>query len=397
MFLVMSKAWSGLSKPTLGSILNLADFEEAARQTFSEKAWAFISSAATDCNTVTRNESFFSRIWLRPMVLRNVKDVDTSTRILGQQVNMPLFVSPAGLASLVQPEGEKDIARGCSKLGVPQCISTNASFDLEEIVKAASSEHPFYLQLYVSQDRARTVSLLTRAKEAGITTIFLSVDAPVPGKREADERVPADTNLTAPMAGGPAANDKTGGGLARIMGSYIDSSLQWSDLDWLRQVWDGKIVIKGIQRAEDARRACAHGVEGIILSNHGGRALDTAPPAIMLLLECRLHCPEIFSKLEIFIDSGICRGTDIFKCLCLGATAVGLGRPFLYALNYGQEGPEHLIDLLQDELKTTMKLMGVTKLSECHPDLINTRELVQLVPEMLEPSSIEHLTRKAKL
>lgn len=337
-------AWEGARKPDLKSILNLADFEQAARQSLKEKAWAFISSAATDCNTVARNETFLSRIWMRPMVLNNVKDVDTSTRILGREVQMPIFVSPAGLAGLVHPEGEKDIARGCSKSGIPQCISTNASFDLEDIVAAASPDHPFYFQLYVSQDRARTQHLLSRAKAAGIETIFLSVDAPVPGKREADERVPADATMSAPMTGGQASNDNTGGGLARIMGSYIDSSLQWSDLGWLRRVWTGKIVIKGIQRADDAKRACSLGVDGIILSNHGGRGLDTAPPAIMILLECRLRCPEIFSKFDVFVDSGIRRGTDIFKCLCLGATAVGLGRPFLYALNYGREGPEHLIN-----------------------------------------------------
>ena len=146
------------------------------------------------------------------------------------------------------------------------------------------------------------------------------------------------------MSGARATNDKKGGGLGRIMGSYIDSSLDWDDLPWLRRSWTGKIVLKGIQNAEDAKRAADAGVDGIILSNHGGRSLDTSPPAIMVLLECQRCCPEIFDKMEVYVDGGIRRGTDVLKCLCLGATAVGLGRPFLYSVNYGKEGVEHLID-----------------------------------------------------
>lgn len=353
-------------KPGLESILNLDDFEEVASQTLAKKTWAFYSSAATDCYTRDRNRSYFSRIGLRPRILRNVKDVNTSTKMLGHDIGVPLFVSPAALAKLVHPEGEQGIAGGCVKNRVPQCvsikkgvhdfylnrsadqiapqISTNASYPVEEIIPSAPAGHPFFFQLYVNRDRSQSEQLLKKVQAAGVTAIFVTVDAPVPGKREADERVSADESMSAPMSGAKATNDKKGGGLGRIMGSYIDSSLSWDDLPWLRRVWGGKIVLKGIQHSDDARRAAEAGVDGIILSNHGGRSLDTSPPAIMVLLECQRCCPEIFDKLEVYVDGGIRRGTDVLKCLCLGATAVGMGRPFLYSVNYGKEGVEHLTE-----------------------------------------------------
>ncbi|GAB7355019.1 hypothetical protein MBLNU459_g5623t1 [Dothideomycetes sp. NU459] len=367
-------------KPGLDSVLNLDDFEEVASQTLAKKTWAFYSSAATDCHTRDRNRSFFSRIGLRPRILRNVKDVDTRTRMLGHEIGVPLFVSPAALAKLVHPEGEQGIARGCVKNRVPQCISTNASYPVEEIIPCAPSGHPFFFQLYVNKDRSQSEQLLKKVRSVGVSAIFLTVDAPVPGKREADERVQADEGMSAPMSGAKAVNDKKGGGLGRIMGSYIDSSLNWEDLPWLRRVWDGKIVLKGIQHAEDARRAAEAGVDGIILSNHGGRSLDTSPPAIMVLLECQRCCPEIFDKIEVYVDGGIRRGTDVLKCLCLGATAVGMGRPFLYAVNYGKDGVEHLTEILKDEIEVSMKMLGITDLSQVHPGLVNTLDVDHLVP-----------------
>ena len=331
-------------KPPLNTIINADDFEAVASRTLDKKTWAFYSSAATDCYTRDRNRSFFNRIWMRPRVLRNVKDIDTSTTMLGHKIGAPIFVSPAALAKLVHPSGEQGIAGGCAKLAVPQCISTNASYPVEEIIPMAPEGHPFFFQLYVNKDRSQSEALLKKVGKLAISTIFVTIDAPVPGKREEDERVQSDESMSAPMSGAKATNDKKGGGLGRIMGSYIDSSLSWDDLPWLRSIWNGKIVLKGVQVAEDAKRAADAGVDGIILSNHGGRSLDTSSPAIMVLLECQRCCPEIFDKIEVYVDGGIRRGTDVLKCLCLGATAVGMGRTFLYAVNYGKEGVEHLID-----------------------------------------------------
>jgi len=214
---------------------------------------------------------------------------------------------------------------------------------VRQIVEAAP-KHPFLFQLYVNKDRKKSEQLLQECKSLGLKAIFVTVDAASAGKREADERVKADEDFTAPMSGVKATNDKKGGGLGRVMGSYIDPALSWDDVKWLRRWTDLPIVLKGVMTAEDAKLAMDHRLDGVLLSNHGGRNLDTSPPAILLLLELQKNCPEIFDRMEVFVDGGIRRGTDILKALCLGATAVGIGRSFLYSLNYGQEGVEHLID-----------------------------------------------------
>jgi len=166
----------------------------------------------------------------------------------------------------------------------------------------------------------------------------------------------------------------------RLMGQYVDKTLSWEDIPWIKETSGLPVVIKGIQSAADAKKALEYDVAGIFLSNHGGRSLDTAQPSILTLLELHRICPEIFdSGLEIYIDGGITRGTDIMKALCLGATAVGIGRPFLYSLCYGQEGVEHMISILKDELETSLRLVGVTDVERLHPGLVNTKDVDHLV------------------
>lgn len=282
-----------------------------------------------------------------------MKDVDTRTTMLGHKMSVPIFCSPAAMAKMVHPEGEKGIARGCKAKGIPHCVSTNASFPIGEIFESVADkgkygeEHgelPIFFQLYVDKQRDKSEKLLRHVEDLGVKAIFVTVDAPVPGKREADERVKADESLSTPMSGAKAKNDAKGGALGRIMGSYIDASLSWDDLPWLRQHASLPIVLKGVQTAMDAKRAMENGIEGIVLSNHGGRSLDTAPPPILLLLELQKCCPEVFDKMEVYVDGGVMRGTDIFKALCLGAKSVGIGRGFLFALNYGQEGVEKYVE-----------------------------------------------------
>ena len=179
-----------------------------------------------------------------------------------------------------------------------------------------------------------------------------------------------------------AGNDKKGGGMGRLMGQYIDKTLSWKDIPWIQEASGLPVVVKGIQSAADAKKALEKKVAGILISNHGGRSLDTAQPSILTLLELHRICPEIFgSGMEIYVDGGITRGTDILKALCLGATAVGIGRPFLYSLCYGQEGVEHLISIFKDELETSMRLSGVTDVKQLHPGLLNTKDIDYLVPE----------------
>ncbi|KUJ19739.1 uncharacterized protein LY89DRAFT_640949 [Mollisia scopiformis] len=385
----VSKSFSPDAKPPLDTFINTHDFVSAARQTLTPKTWAFYSSAATDLNTKARNTSAYADIGLRPRVLINVKDVDTSTSMLGQKMNVPIFCAPAAMAKMVHLDGEKELARGCRAKGIPQCVSTNASFPINEIFESVSEkglygaeegEMPFFFQLYVDKQREKSEKLLQQVEKLGVKAVFVTVDAPVPGKREADERVKADESLSTPMSGAKAKNDAKGGALGRIMGSYIDASLSWSDISWLRKSTKLPIVLKGVQTNMDVKKAADLGIEGILLSNHGGRSLDTAPPPILLLLELQKNCPEVFDKMEIFVDGGVMRGTDIFKALCLGAKSVGIGRGFLYALNYGQEGVEKFIEILKDELETTMRMIGITDLSQVHPGMLNTGAVDHLIP-----------------
>ena len=187
-----------------------------------------------------------------------------------------MFVSPAAMAKMMHPDGEVGIARGCVANRVPQCISTNASYPVEEIVPSVPKDanHPFFFQLYVNKDRSKSEALLAKVAGLGIDTIFVTIDAPMPGKREADERVKADESLSSPMSGAKATNDKRGGGIGRLMGSYIADDLTWEDFKWLRRVWKGKIVVKGVQCWQDAKRCADEGLDGVLLSNHGGRNLD---------------------------------------------------------------------------------------------------------------------------
>ena len=199
-------------------------------------------------------------------------------------------------------------------------------------------------QLYVNKDRKKSQETITRATSLGVKAIFVTVDAAGRGKRESDERLKVDEVVINPVTGQRAETDKKGGGLTRMMGSYIDQALTWDDIKWIRSLTNLPIILKGITGAEDARLAMEHRVDGIMLSNHGGRNLDFSPPAILLLLEMHKNCPDVFDRMEVYVDGGIRRGGDILKALCLGAKAVGIGRTFLYSLNYGSEGAEHLVE-----------------------------------------------------
>lgn len=377
-------------KPSLQKIINYHDFEEAASTSLAPKTWSFYSAAATDLVTHKLNSSIYNQILFRPRTMVDVSTADTSTSILGRPSTMPLFCAPAALSAMVHPDGERALARACHKSGIPQCVSTSASFRVEDIF-ASISQPPvldtpppvpmtFFFQLYVDKNRRKSEELLRTAEKLGAKAVFVTVDGPVQGKREADERVKADTNLVSPMSGTRAKNDDKGSSISRFMGSYIDPTLSWKDVAWLRKSTKLPIILKGIMTAQDAVLAMEHGIDGIVLSNHGGRNLDTSPPPMLVLLEIQKNSPEVFDKVEVFVDGGIKRGTDIFKALCLGAKAVGIGRGFLWALNYGEEGVEKLIDILRDELETTMKLCGITDLSQVHPGLLNTLAVDHLVP-----------------
>ncbi|CAJ2507709.1 Uu.00g088950.m01.CDS01 [Anthostomella pinea] len=395
-------------KPPLDSLINAHDFALAAESSFTPKAWAFASSAATDCLTKERNSAAYAGITLRPRVLRDVSAVDVRTTMLGCAISKPVFCAPTSMGRLFHPQGERELGRACRGLGVPLCVSTSCSFTLPEVMDAVEEDEdedeergtvPVFFQLYVDKDRRKSERLLKLVRERGVKAIFLTIDAPVIGKREADERIKADESLTVPMSGLQAKNDKKGGSLGRIMGSFIDASLTWDDIAWLRRQVPGlPIVLKGIQTAMDAVKAMEVGVDAIYITNHGGRSLDTAPATILVLLELQKCCPEVFDRMEVYIDGGITRGTDIFKALCLGARAVGIGRGFLFALNYGKEGVEQFVNMLTDELETTMQQCGITSLDQVHPGLLHTGAVDHLVPRSEEhPYARWRPKKKSKL
>ncbi|RDW67486.1 FMN-dependent alpha-hydroxy acid dehydrogenase [Aspergillus mulundensis] len=363
-------------KPELASLINSYDFDKAAAASASEKAYTFYSTADTDCWTRDANESMLKRIWFRPRVMKDVTTVDTSSSMLGISMSMPLFICPAGVGSLIHPDAEKALFRASKSMGIVEIVSTNSGHPLGDIVEQAPG-HPFLFQLYLNKQKEKSRELLLKAESLGCKAIFLTVDSAGRGKRESDERLKSDELLRDPITGKMM---KAGAGLTRLMGSFIDQGMTWKDIEWIRSVTKLPLILKGVTSAEDARIAMAHNVDGILISNHGGRNLDYSPPTILVLLELHKNCPEIFDRMEIYVDGGFRRGADIIKALCLGAKAVGMGRSFLYALNYGAEGAEHLIQLLKAEMEAVMKLIGIRDLSEVYPGLVNTADVDHLVP-----------------
>ena len=327
----------------LTSLLNLDEIEELATKQISRKAWAYYYSGGDDLISKRLNNEAYRSILLRPRVFIDCEKCDTSTTLLGCKVGTPIYVAPAAMARLAHPSGEKGIAEACSRFGAMQLISNNASMNPEQIVADAKPGQVFGWQLYVQIDRKKSEDMLGRVNRLSgkIKFICLTLDAPVPGKREHDEKsqnVASNLPVTSAVQEGSTSIPSGGGGLGRQLFMGTSPALTWKNtLPWLAEHTSLPIVLKGIQTHEDAYLASLHApqVKGIILSNHGGRALDTAPPAMHTLLEIRKHCPEVLQKIEVLVDGGIKRGTDVVKALCLGASGVGIGRAALWGLGAG--------------------------------------------------------------
>lgn len=392
---------------SLDSIINLYDFEEIAQKCLAEKPWAIISGGSNDNITRDVNLSILRKIWLRPAILRDVGKAHTRTRLFGCDLDLPIYIAPMGGAKAGGPEGELAMAKGAYDSKIIHCIPTPTSFPHDEILEV-TPKHAFF-QVYVNKDREKTrEAIQTMTKSGKIKAIFVTVDLPVISKREADERIKPD------MPGGK--KDKKGGGFTRQASSWIDPTFTWDDLRWIRTLTDLPIVVKGIQRARDAVIAMKMGCDGIVLTNHGGRAADTAPPGILTLLELHKNCPEVFGRMEILVDGGFRRGSDVVKAICLGASAVGIGRPFMYAIKYGSEGIEHAVEskshlmnvidylelteivVMKDEIETAMRLCGMTDLMrDAHPEFVNTAEIDHLVPNFQHPYARKVVKRELKL
>lgn len=373
----------------LDHCLNMDDIEAVATKKMSKKAWAYYFSAADDLKSKTWNNTVYNSILLRPRVFVDITKCDTSTTILGNKVNIPLFVSPAAMARLGHPDGEHGIARACNKFGACQIISNNASQTPEQILEGAPADQVFGWQLYVQNDRKKSEDMLVRINALQqIKFIVLTLDAPVPGKREHDEREGKNVGANLPVrsahqqgsASTTSPDPKKGGNsgsgsVASAMFAGTAGDLTWkTTLPWLAKHTNLPIVLKGLQTHEDAYMASLHApqVQGIILSNHGGRAADTAPPSIHTLIEIRKYCPEVLDKIEVWVDGGIKRGTDVVKALCLGAKAVGMGRNALFGLGAGgTEGVERVYEILKAEIETTMRLLAVDKVEDLGPQHVS--------------------------
>lgn len=325
-------------QPPLVTMVNLEDFERAFEKTGEAKAWAYIHSASNDLITHDANKTFWQKLWFRPRIMRNVSVVNTKMKMMGSDVSMPVFICPMGIAKIAGEEGELALGAGAAKSGIIHCPGVAASFGIEDILASAPKTYPFFFQLYVDRDRAKTEAMLKRIEPLDqIKALFVTVDLAVVSKREADERIRSAEIVTSMYAGG-GGKVRSSGGLARSTGGFIDWALSWDDIPWLRKHSSKPIFVKGIQSAADARMAMEMGCAGIVVSNHGGRALDNAPATILILLELRRDCPEVFTRMEVYVDGGIRRGSDILKAICLGAKGVGVGRPFQCAVAYGTEG-----------------------------------------------------------
>ncbi|EAW08016.1 FMN-dependent alpha-hydroxy acid dehydrogenase [Aspergillus clavatus NRRL 1] len=371
------------------ALLNMDDIEQVATKNVSQKAWAYYYSAADDKITKSFNTEVYRSILLRPRVFVDCTECDLDISVLGHKLGMPIYVSPAAMARLGHPAGEAGIAEACRSFGAMQIISNNASMTPEQIVKDAAPDQVFGWQIYVQIDRKKSEAMLARIKKLkAIKFIVLTLDAPVPGKREDDERggsvaavmsIPSAAKAADKVADGVPAS----GGVGKQLFAGTDPTLTWKEtLPWLAKHTDLPIILKGLQTHEDAYIASLHTpqVKGIILSNHGGRALDTAPPAVHTLMEIRKYCPEVFDKLDVWVDGGIRRGTDVVKALCLGAKAVGIGRPALWGLGAGGvDGVKRTLQILADETITCMRLLGVQRVEELGPHHINTRLVEQQI------------------
>ncbi|RPA97812.1 hypothetical protein L873DRAFT_1828844 [Choiromyces venosus 120613-1] len=365
------------SMPGLDQCFNLYDFESVAKRVMKKTAWAYYSSGADDEITLRENHSAYHKIWFRPRILVDVEKVDMSTTMLGSKCEIPFYVTATALGKLGNPEGEVLLTRAAARHGVIQMIPTLASCSFDEIVDAKKGDQVQWLQLYVNKDREVTKKIVQHAEKRGCKGLFITVDAPQLGRREKDMRTKFDDVGSNVQKTDADAVDRSQGA-ARAISSFIDPSLSWKDIPYFKSITKMPIVLKGVQRVEDVLKAIEHDIPAVVLSNHGGRQLDTAPSAIEILAEVmpELRRRNLQDRIEIYVDGGIRRASDIIKALCLGAKGVGVGRPFLYAMSaYGEPGVVRAMQLLKDEFEMGMRLIGVRSVAELGPEFVDARGL----------------------
>ena len=372
----------------LTEALTNADLQRAARRALPRTIFDFIAGGAEDEVALRRNREAFDRLEFRPRILRDAGRVDLRTQILGVPSAAPIALAPTGLTGLIHAGAEPAVARGAVAAGVPYPLATMSSVPMEEV--AAEVGGPKIFQLYLLRDRDVCARLLERARAAGATALILTVDSQVSGVRERDLR----NGLTIPPTIRPrvlvdgalhpgwswrflrgreitfanldfAAEQES---LVSYVARELDTSIDWEALDWVRRIWPGRLAVKGVLSAADAREAVRHGAEAIVVSNHGGRQLGTIEPPIEALPAIVAAVGE---EAEVLLDSGVRRGADVVKALALGADGCLVGRPYLYGLAAaGEAGVTRSLEILIEEIRRTMVLLGAPLLEELDPTLV---------------------------
>lgn len=371
------------------------DFRELARRRLPHFLFEYIDGGSYSEVTLRQNVADLARVALRQRVMCDVSILDLTTELFGQPMALPLALAPVGLAGLAARRGEVQAARAAEAHGVPFCLSTVSACPLAEVARGTTK--PFWFQLYMIRDRAFMQSLLDEAKALGCTALLFTVDLPVPGSRYRDVRsgLTGSPGYTGKLRRLLQAAAKPGwawdvgvrgrphqlGNVAPVLGANMvledffawmrgnfDASVNWRDLEWVRSRWSGPIVLKGILDVEDARMAADAGVEGIVVSNHGGRQLDGVPSTAAVLPGI---VAAVGDRMTVLADGGVRSGLDVFRMLALGAKGVLIGRAWAYALAAGGEaGVAHLLRLLEAELRVAMALTGCTRVRDISPDML---------------------------
>ncbi|MGY4645181.1 alpha-hydroxy acid oxidase [Cellulomonas sp. URHB0016] len=368
----------------LDDALTIADLRRVARRRTPRAVFDYTDGAAEAEISLRRARSLFRDLELRPSILHDVSEIDTSTPMLGTRAVLPFAFAPTGFTRLMHHEGERAVARVAERRGIPYALSTMGTTSIEEVAEAAPGARRWF-QLYVWKDRAAGEDLMARAKAAGYEALMLTVDVPVAGARLRDARngfsIPPALTATTVLdaAAHPswwlsllttepltfASLSSWSGTVADLLDTLFDPTMTIADLEWLRASWDGPLIIKGIQTVEDARRVTDAGADAVVLSNHGGRQLDRAPVPLRLVPDV---AEAVGDRTEVWVDTGITNGADVVAAVALGADATLVGRAYLYGLMAGGErGVDRAVEILAREVRRTMALLGVSSVDELGP------------------------------
>jgi len=371
-------------KRRLTRALTIYDLRDIAKRRTPQAPFDYTDGGADSESSLTRARSIFERVEFQPRILRDVSVVDTSVKMLGQTMSMPIGIAPTGFTRMMQTEGEYAGATAARDAGIPYTLSTMGTRSIEDVARIAPDGRNWF-QLYMWKDRDRSMALVDRAKAAGFDTLVLTVDVPVAGARLRDVRngmtIPPSLTSKTILNALPrpawwlnflttdslkfASLDSWKGTVAELLDSMFDPTVTFEDLKWIRKQWDGNLLVKGIQNIDDAVLAQKAGADAISLSNHGGRQLDRAPVPYLLIPEAR---KALGKKFEIHADTGIMHGADVVACIAAGADFTWIGRAYLYGLMAGgKEGVDRSLEILRTQMVRTMKLLGVCSLEELNP------------------------------